>query len=143
MGYSHYQHKDAKVVIIDNTPGYDYSQDEDYNREEWSYFEEDLLDSIRNSLSDSFQYISEGKDDGALRRYAENGQYYIATLTWQDDKLVIFGVRTEIDDYEPGTVTLAKANLGRHADVFFDKLQKHYPLRVGRGYVSSPRKLSK
>lgn len=125
MGVGNFYIDDAETVYIDKDIFIDTQDDELY-----PFYFEDLTESIRQVLPESYDQENRyfGRDEG--RVIAENGFYQIVLTDWEG--YIAVSVALKETDYWQGNgiCSLASYHLNARARKIFDALSEFYDLRI-------------
>ena len=122
MGEGLYWSRDGRTAYTEPYDGLDL---DDPDRLRWAY--DDLVATIRSSLSDAWEPVERAWRDRSSRIVARNRLHEVwLTGDGYDRVHITFGARADLD----GTDALARSLLDDRAEAFFDRLQVTYPLCV-------------
>ncbi|MDO5757319.1 MAG: hypothetical protein Q4P24_07360 [Rhodobacterales bacterium] len=122
MGEGLYHSRDGRTAYAEPFKGLD---PEDRDLLDWAY--DDLVATIRAQLTATWEPVERAWRDRSSRIIARNRLHEIWLTGDSYGRIhITFGVRSDL--YE--TDALARSLVDDRAEVFFDRLQMSYPLRV-------------
>ena len=122
MGEGLYWSRDGRTAYAEPYDGLDL---DDPDRLGWAY--DDLVATVRGSLSDAWEPVERAWRDRSSRVVARNRLHEVWLTGDSYDRVhVTFGTRADLDE----TDALARATMPDRAEAFFDRLSLYYDLRV-------------
>ena len=122
MGEGLYHHRDGRTVYVEPFDGID-SEDHHLWLEAWL----DLGEAIASCLSDAWERVPRRWKRSGERVAMRNGLHEVWLHEDSYARIhVTFGLRSDLHE----TYALACATMPGRAEAFFDRLSRHYDLRV-------------